>query len=241
MDTPNDAPNADSGTPNEKPRKDFWDKADIIIKALNILSNTSSLGEKKATFPQKLKNRDVGEWAVSLLNKTNPIPLPKATADELINPDTEMLPSTSQREVPLGRTWAEKVISYLNTTMDFSLESQSPSGGSVAISNASGEVVLKSTLSYYPLDRFSTGISLPKGLIFFPDEWSLVVFSSTKFAILASGEHASYGLPHYKPSISLTPPKGISKLTLSDDSQTVVVTGADSKQIRYDLNGNEIR
>jgi hypothetical protein len=53
MDTLNDASSADSGTPNEKPRKDFWDKADIIIKALNILSSTSTLGEKKKLLFRK--------------------------------------------------------------------------------------------------------------------------------------------------------------------------------------------
>jgi hypothetical protein len=149
--------------------------------------------------------------------------------------------STPLREVPLGRTWAENVISYLDKNVDFSLESESPSRGLASIPNVSVGVVLKSTLNAYPFDRFSSPVSLPKGLIFSPDEWNLVLFSSTKFAILASGEHTSHGLQHYKPSVSLTPPKGISKLTFSEDSKTVIVTGTDSEQIRYDLDGNEIR
>jgi hypothetical protein len=112
---------------DERSKKDWWDKLDIIAKAiialftalaavvipvvvaiigrnvqriitaqttgkdyiqiaLSILQNPP----QDSTIRERFKNKDLRKWAVSLLNKTSPVPFDKPTAEQLIHGQTQL-------------------------------------------------------------------------------------------------------------------------------------------------------
>jgi hypothetical protein len=271
MATPHHPPNAGTVKKDEKPKKDAWDKADIVIKALiptavafigwqiqnavitqstgkdyiqialGILQSTSPEAEKKASFSEKQRNKDLRSWAVSLLNKTSPLPFPQKTADELINGETE-IPyfSALAGTVPLiGEAIIQK--SPLLTLLTHSIQVSSPSGRLVAFLKNDGSVFVTGSSSLLPMLGIETKLTSPKGLIFSPDEWNLIVFGEQTFVICASEGHISQDLPRYNAPIRVSPLNGISNIRFSDDSKAIIVKGMDNKEIRYDLDGKEIK
>jgi hypothetical protein len=209
---------------------------DYIQIALGILQSTSPETEKKATFAEKQKNKDLRQWAVSLINKTSPLPFSPKTSEELINGDTELpyFPLVPFVEEAI----AEK--SPLLTLLSQSIPVDSPSGWLIAFLKKDGSVFVTDHSSLMPIIEIETKLAPPKGLIFSPDEWNLIVFGERTFAICASEGHTAQDMPRYNAPIKVTPPNGIFKITVSEDSKTILVTGTDNRQIRYDLDGNQI-
>jgi hypothetical protein len=211
---------------------------DYIQIALGILQSHGPELEKKATFSEKQRNRDLRSWAVSLINKTSPIALPQRTADELINGETEIPYFTT---LPLKKAQSDWEENAFQTFLEDAVHATSPSGNLRGFATKDGTVFVTPSSSVVPMRVCAVGVTSPNGLLFSPDEWNLVAFNDHKLAIVASEGHTSQGLPVYNDAIRVSPAIGIFKIAFSDDSKTIIVTGTDNKEIRYELDGNEVK
>jgi hypothetical protein len=208
---------------------------DYVQLALNILA-------KKDLPDEMQKNKGLRKWAVDLLNHYSQVKLTDATSDQLINGET-IIPFVSStgpgRDVDAFEEFlignAPQALNRHRTVLAFVT--------SLGLVNIQMKANLKSLFFVGQPLTISTSIKSPRGILFSPDEWQLVAFNEYSFAVL-SAEHGKYFnelIPLYSLRKEVSPPRGILKITFSDDSNTIVVTGIDMGQTRYDLDGNEIK
>jgi hypothetical protein len=251
MATPNDAPNADSGS-NHAWQK--WESFSRIFAALGIpvvlavgtwiiqagVSQQSvskdyvtlalSILEKPADNVEAQHSKGLRTWAVDLVNKAAPVQLDNLTADQLINgtlrlPSTNDLPPSDAFDFPLKGEISEPIIS--------------PDNNVSAQYNHSGVLSVQDLHSKH-IQECTTGLPRPIGLVFSPlvggDHHLMVIFNSMMFELVdvipKIGGVISGGIvlrnPHQLPS------EAISSIKFSDDGNLEITT-LSGKIEKYDL------
>lgn len=248
MAIPNNTPNDSKGT--DKPKKDGWDKADIVGKFLIALvvafigwqvqsvvttQNTGkdymqialNILEKRDLTQNMQKNIGLRKWAVDLLQHYSPVKLDDPTKDKLINGEVE-IPFANRNSRDFGAPGPPFVFNAI-----------APHGQGFASVNADGVLDL-STRSNNKVTVY-TELKSPKGL-FYPreDGAHLIVYNNQTFMIFYLSE--DYPSPGKSvPFKEVSPPNGISNIHFSDDRTMIIVTATDNKEIHYDLDGKEIK
>jgi hypothetical protein len=247
----------DKPTANEKPRKDWWDKADIVGKWVvavvialvgwwiqNVLTTQNTgkdyigiaLGilEKKDLPEDMQKNKGLRQWAVSLLNHYSPEQLDSITTQELINGETRLPPPRiSPANNPPGSVYqpAEVLPSVFAFNKDKSLR--------VSI-NAEGFLEIIQMTTGQSAGGMHTDISSPKAAAFSPDDHYFVIANDLSFEFFevdSSGNYSEKGPPRWqngRPSFYL--PSVLEKLTITADD-VAVFTGRDGKETKWPLKG----
>jgi hypothetical protein len=265
MAIPNNAPN-DSGRKSlaahvwstrravsrgtDKPKKDFWDIADIIGKFLialagvyigwqaQIFVTTQNTGKdylqialgilEQKDGPEELKkNPGLRKWAVELLNHYSQVKLDSGTSNDLINGETN-IPTTRELENFLG----PKGLSI----------AQAKSAGVLSADSRffstmwPGKIMEIDDLHRNTVQYFQIGFE-PRPLVYSPDERYVVAYRNDPptFTIceLSGEKREGRSTPVYVPS-------GIAAITFSGNA-VIVVTDPNGKQMKYDVTGREVQ
>ena len=235
---------------DEKPRKDWWDKADIIAKALvavvialvgwwiqNIVT-TQNTGKdyigialgilERKDLPEDLqKNTGLRRWAVRLLDHYSPERLDDKTAHELIS---------GQTRIPLARdpltppTEAEMHASATFSVIEFNKDK------SLRVSiNGVGVVEIIDTITFASRGA-GTDITSPEGVVFAPDNHHFAVYNKVTLNIFDVDMAKNY---ERQSQVSADPASGVQSVTFTDDN-LVLVKGPDGKETKYTLRGLKI-
>jgi hypothetical protein len=242
---------------NEKPRKDWWDKADIVGKWVvaviialvgwwiqNVLTTQNTgkdyigiaLGilERKDLPEDMQKNKGLREWAVGLLNNYSPKQLDPITSQELMKGETRLPPPRlSPASNPPGFVGVTEQV--LPSVFAFNKDK------SLRVSvNAEGFLELIQMTTGQSTGSMHTYISSPKAIAFSPDDHYFVIANNLTFLFFevdSAGNYSEKGPGRWQngqPSFTL--PSGLEKLTITADD-VAVITGSDGKETKWPLKG----
>jgi hypothetical protein len=255
----------------EKPKKDAWDKADIIAKGLIGLASAFA-----AIFVVYMGGR-IQKTITNQTVKTQESIATQNTGKDYVQIALRILEQKDLREdmkKNIGlRKWAVSLLKYYSpVTLDDSTADKLINGD-VEIPftapapwresewgppdpNAAFQAIAPHGFGFASLNTdgvlrirtrsarytYPTEIKSPRGLFFSEDGVELVVYNNQTFAIFSTVPDTIRGRPHVSPPIQISPPNGISTITFNPPyGRTLMVTGTDNKQISYDSEGNEVK
>lgn len=238
---------------DETPRKDWWDKADIVGKWVvalvialagwwiqNVLTAQSTgkdyiaislvILERKDLPADMQKNKGLREWAVKLLNNYSSAKLDDTTMRDLTEGETRI-------PIAQGLPPRQPTIAELQAASSYSILRMSNDKSMRVSVNGQGEVKTIQAATGGG-GGFSSNITLPQGLVISPDNHHFAVYNDRLIGVwdVAFGINSTRTEQTAEFTIH---PSVIASVSFTNDN-FILVTDTDGKQTKYTLTGSPV-